>query len=115
MGHHADVQIPPLDGLRVIEGSAFVAAPSGGMTLAQLGADIIRFDQIGGGIDYRRWPLTADGESIYWAGLNKGKRSIAVDLRSDRARDLLDVRLRVPLDSQAQVVDKELEEARQLL
>lgn len=80
---------PPLDGLRVIEGSAFVAAPSGGMTLAQLGADVIRFDQIGGGIDFRRWPLTAAGESIYWAGLNKGKRSIAVDLRSDRARELL--------------------------
>ncbi len=79
----------PLDGLRVIEGSAFVAAPSGGMTLAQLGADVIRFDQIGGGLDFRRWPLTADGESIYWAGLNKGKRSIAVDLRSDRARELL--------------------------
>ncbi len=59
------------------------------MTLAQLGADVIRFDQIGGGIDHRRWPLTADGESIYWAGLNKGKRSIAVDLRSDRAKEIL--------------------------
>lgn len=89
LGHHSDVQIPPLDGLHVIEGSAFVAAPSGGMTLAQLGADVIRFDQIGGGIDFRRWPLTDQGESIYWAGLNKGKRSIAVDLRSDRARELL--------------------------
>jgi 2-methylfumaryl-CoA isomerase len=76
--------IPPLDGLQLIEGSAFVAAPSGGMTLAQLGTD-----QIGGGLDARRWPLTADGESIYWAGLNKGKRSIAVDLRSPRARELL--------------------------
>ncbi len=83
------MQTPPLDGLRVIEGSAFVAAPSGGMTLAQLGADVIRFDQIGGGIDFKRWPLTAEGESIYWAGLNKGKRSIAVDLRSDRAKELL--------------------------
>ncbi|MEK9580054.1 MAG: CoA transferase, partial [Acidimicrobiaceae bacterium] len=83
------MQTPPLDGFRVIEGSAFVAAPSGGMTLAQLGADVIRFDQIGGGIDYRRWPLTDAGESIYWAGLNKGKRSIAVDLRSDRAKELL--------------------------
>lgn len=81
--------VPPLDGLRVIEGSAFVAAPSGGMTLAQLGADVIRFDQIGGGLDARRWPLTADGASIYWAGLNKGKRSISVDLRSPRARELL--------------------------
>jgi 2-methylfumaryl-CoA isomerase len=81
--------IPPLDGLRLIEGSAFVAAPSGGMTLAQLGADVIRFDQIGGGLDARRWPLTAEGESLYWAGLNKGKRSISVDLRSPRAREIL--------------------------
>ena len=83
------MQTPPLNGLRLIEGSAFVAAPSGGMTLAQLGADVIRFDQIGGGIDFKRWPLTDSGESIYWAGLNKGKRSIAVDLRSDRAKELL--------------------------
>ncbi len=80
---------PPLDGLRVIEGSAFVAAPSGGMTLAQLGADVIRFDQIGGGLDARRWPLTDGGASLYWAGLNKGKRSIAADLRSPKARELL--------------------------
>ena len=81
--------VPPLDGFRIVEGSAFVAAPSGGMALAQLGADVIRFDQIGGGLDARRWPLTAEGESLYWAGLNKGKRSIAVDLRSERARELL--------------------------
>jgi len=40
-----------LDGMRVVEGSAFVAAPLGGMTLAQMGADVIRFDAIGGGID----------------------------------------------------------------
>jgi 2-methylfumaryl-CoA isomerase len=78
-----------LSGVRVVEGSAFIAAPSGGMTLAQLGADVIRFDQIGGGLDYKRWPLTADGNSIYWAGLNKGKRSFAVDLRSPRGRELL--------------------------
>lgn len=75
--------------MRVIEGSAFVAAPSGGMTLAQLGAEVVRFDQIGGGIDYTRWPRTPDGNSLYWAGLNKNKRSIAVDLRSPEARELL--------------------------
>ena len=40
-----------LNGLRIVEGSAFIAAPSAGMTLAQLGADVIRFDMIGGGID----------------------------------------------------------------
>ena len=72
----------PLADLRVIEGSAFVAAPLGGMTLAQLGADVIRFDQIGGGLDAQRWPLAPSGKSLFWAGLNKGKRSIQVDLRS---------------------------------
>ena len=75
--------------MRVIEGSAFVAAPSGGMTLAQLGADVIRFDQLGGGIDYKRWPLSKTGKSLYWNSLNKGKRSIAVDFRNQRGRELL--------------------------
>lgn len=78
-----------LSGMRVVEGSAFVACPSGGMTLAQHGADVIRFDAIGGGIDYHRWPLTPDGRSLYWQGLNKGKRSIQVDLRSPEGRELI--------------------------
>jgi 2-methylfumaryl-CoA isomerase len=77
-----------LSDLRVVEGSAFVAAPLGGMTLAQLGADVVRFDQIGGGPDRGRWPLAADGESLYWAGLNKGKRSIQIDLRGGEGREL---------------------------
>jgi 2-methylfumaryl-CoA isomerase len=77
-----------LAGLRVVEGSAFVAAPLGGMTLAQLGADVIRFDQVGGGLDHQRWPLAAGGQSLFWAGLNKGKRSIALDLRSPEGREL---------------------------
>jgi 2-methylfumaryl-CoA isomerase len=77
-----------LSGLRVVEGSAFVAAPLGGMTLAQLGADVIRFDQLGGGLDYTRWPLAATGQSLFWAGLNKGKRSISLDLRSEQGREL---------------------------
>ena len=85
-----------LDGMRVVEGSAFVAAPLGGMTLAQLGADVIRFDPIGGGLDAKRWPVTADGKSLFWAGLNKGKRSIAVDLHSARGRALLTALIAAP-------------------
>jgi len=77
-----------LAGLRVVEGSAFVAAPLGGMTLAQMGADVIRFDQIGGGLDHGRWPLAKSGDSLFWAGLNKGKRSIALDLRRPAGREL---------------------------
>ena len=80
----------PLADLRVIEGSAFVAAPLGGMTLAQLGADVIRFDQIGGGLDAHRWPLAPSGRSLFWAGLNKGKRSIQVDLRAPEGRELVE-------------------------
>ena len=78
-----------LEGLRIVEGSAFVAAPLGGMTLAQLGADVIRFDAIGGGIDAHRWPVTSDGSSLFWAGMNKGKRSFAVDVRKPEGQELV--------------------------
>src|SRR5271156_6148045 len=78
-----------LHGMRVVEGSAFVAAPLGGMTLAQLGADVIRFDGLGGGIDFHRWPVTLDGTSLFWAGMNKGKRSLAVDVRRPEGRELV--------------------------
>lgn len=78
-----------LQGMRVVEGSAFVAAPLGGMTLAQMGADVIRFDRLEGGLDHNRWPVTRDNRSIFWAGLNKGKRSIAVDLSSPRGREVV--------------------------
>src|SRR4051794_12484551 len=69
------------------------------MTLAQLGADVIRFDQIGGGLDYKRWPLAADGQSLFWAGLNKGKRSIQLDLRSERGRELAAALIAAPGDA----------------
>ncbi len=85
-----------LEGLRVVEGSAFVAAPLGGMTLAQLGADVIRFDPLGGGLDRGRWPVTAEGKSLFWAGLNKGKRSIQVDLTSDAGRELVSSLITAP-------------------
>jgi len=87
-----------LTGMRVVEGSAFVAAPLGGMTLAQLGADVIRFDPIGGGLDANRWPITADGKSLFWAGLNKGKRSIAVELRAPQGKALLTDLITAPGD-----------------
>jgi len=50
-----------LQGMRIVEAAAYVAAPLGGMTLAQLGADVIRIDAVGGGLDHRRWPISGDG------------------------------------------------------
>ena len=78
-----------LKGMRVVEGSAFVAVPLAGMTLAQMGADVIRFDRIGGGLDAGRWPVAPNGQSLFWNGMNKGKRSIAVDMKSDEGRELI--------------------------
>jgi 2-methylfumaryl-CoA isomerase len=77
-----------LKGLRVVEGSAFVAAPTCGLYLAQMGAEVIRFDNIGGGPDFRRWPLADNGSSLYWEGLNKGKKSVAIDLASPAGREI---------------------------
>ena len=79
----------PLSGVRIVEISSFVAVPLAGMTLAQLGAEVVRIDPVGGAADYRRWPLTDTGESIYWAGLNRGKRSMTVDMRSDQGQSLV--------------------------
>ena len=78
-----------LSGLRIVESSAFIAAPYAGMSLAQMGAEVIRVDQIGGGLDYRRWPVTGTCASLYWAGLNKGKKSVCVDFRKPEGRALL--------------------------
>jgi len=78
-----------LEGLRLVEAAAFVAAPLGGMTLAQLGADVIRIDPPNGGLDYRRWPVTEQNVSLFWAGLNKSKRSVAIDFTTHEGKELV--------------------------
>lgn len=85
-----------LQGMRVIEASAFVAAPLGGMTLAQLGAEVIRIDPLAGGLDYRRWPVTDDGTSLFWCGLNKAKKSVALDLASPEGREIATALITAP-------------------
>jgi 2-methylfumaryl-CoA isomerase len=79
----------PLAGLRVVEVSSYVASPLCGMTLAQLGADVIRVERLGGGPDRARWPLSPERTSLYWTGLNKGKRGLAVDLANPAGRQLV--------------------------
>jgi 2-methylfumaryl-CoA isomerase len=79
----------PLDGLTVLEISSFVAAPLGGMTLAQLGAEVIRIDPIGGAADHTRWPLAPSGTSLYWTGLNKAKKSVTLNFRDPEAQRIV--------------------------
>lgn len=78
-----------LNGLSVIEASSFVASPTAGLYLAQMGAEVIRVDQIGGGPDFRRWPVTEGNDSLYWENLNRAKKSVALDLGSPQGRELL--------------------------
>lgn len=80
---------PLLNGLSVIEASSFVASPTAGLYLAQMGAEVIRVDQIGGGPDFHRWPVTQDNDSLYWENLNRAKKSVALDLSSPQGRELL--------------------------
>jgi 2-methylfumaryl-CoA isomerase len=79
----------PLAGLHVLDLSTYVAGPSATMTLAQLGAEVVRIDPIGGATDTRRLPLAPDGTSLYWAGLNKAKRSVELDLRQEEGREVV--------------------------
>lgn len=79
----------PLHGLRVVELASYIAVPSAGLTLAQLGAEVIRVEPLGGGPDRARWPVAGDGTSLYWDGLNRGKRAIALNLSSDAGRQVV--------------------------
>jgi 2-methylfumaryl-CoA isomerase len=88
-----------LNGIRIIEGASFIAGPSCGLHLAQMGAEVIRFDQIGGGPDFRRWPVDASGASLYWEGLNKAKKSIALDLTRPEGRELAVALITAPGES----------------
>jgi 2-methylfumaryl-CoA isomerase len=95
----------PLTGMQVVECASYVAGPTGGLTLAQLGAEVVRIDPIGGGHDYRRWPLAPGGESYYWSSLNKGKRSVALDLRSPEGQQLAVALITAPGPDRGLLID----------
>lgn len=78
-----------LSGLSVIEVSSFVASPTAGLYCAQMGAEVIRVDQIGGGLDYDRYQLTEEGRSLSWENLNRAKKSVALDMRTPQGRELV--------------------------
>ena len=79
----------PLEGLLVADFSRVLAGPFAAMTLGDLGADVIKVERPGGGDDTRAWgPPWRDGESTYYLGLNRNKRSVALDLGDDADREL---------------------------
>jgi crotonobetainyl-CoA:carnitine CoA-transferase CaiB-like acyl-CoA transferase len=80
---------PPLAGVRVVDLSRVLAGPYATMTLADLGADVVKIEHPAGGDETRTWgPPFAGGESAYFLSVNRGKRSVALDLKDPEARDL---------------------------
>jgi glutaryl-CoA transferase len=80
----------PLDGVRVLDLTRVVAGPYCSMFLGDLGAEVVKVEQPGVGDDTRGWgPPFAGGESAYYLCINRNKQSLALDLKSQRVRELL--------------------------
>jgi formyl-CoA transferase/succinyl-CoA--D-citramalate CoA-transferase len=78
----------PLAGLRVLELGAFIAGPFAGQLLGDLGADVIKIEPPGTGDIMRRYGVRVDGRSLWWPAIARNKRSVAIDLRDTRGRDV---------------------------
>lgn len=84
----------PLAGVRVLDLSRVLAGPLCTMILGDLGADVVKVERPGTGDDTRTWgPPWAQGphgrESAYYLSVNRNKRSVAADLKSERGRELV--------------------------
>ena len=72
----------PLSGVKVIEISNHLAAPTAAMYLADFGADVIKIERPGYGDELRRWGNSKDGVGLYFKVVNRGKKSVTADLRT---------------------------------
>jgi len=81
--------IPPLKGIRVLDLTRVLAGPFCSMTLSDLGAEVIKVEIPGRGDDTRAFPPYIDGESSYFMSLNRGKKSVTMNLKDDDATEAL--------------------------
>lgn len=79
----------PLDGVRVLELGSFIAGPFAGQLLGDYGAEVIKIEAPDSGDPMRRWGVTLDGDSLWWPSIARNKRSVALDVRDERARRVL--------------------------
>ncbi|MGH6773338.1 MULTISPECIES: CaiB/BaiF CoA transferase family protein [Brucella] len=79
----------PLQGIKVLDLTRFIAGPHCGMILGDMGADVVKIEKKGSGDDSRHFPLFHNGESLYYLALNRNKRSITLNFREPRAQEIL--------------------------
>lgn len=77
-----------LQGIRIVDCTRNIAGPVATMLAAEMGADVIKVEPPGGD-EMRQWPPFIDGESVYFVSCNRGKRSIAIDLKTSEGKGLL--------------------------
>ena len=81
---------PPLEGVRVLDLTQIMAGPYCAMTLGDMGADVVKVEKPNGGDDARRMgPPFIEGESAAFLGINRNKRSVVVDMRTDDGREIV--------------------------
>jgi formyl-CoA transferase len=79
----------PLRGIRVLELGNYIAAPTAGRMLADFGADVIKIERPRTGDELRRWRLYSGDTSMLYRTINRGKRSLVVDLRTEEGREIV--------------------------
>lgn len=79
----------PLDGIRIVDCSAYIAGPFATMVLGDQGAEVVKIEPLGVGDVMRHLGTARAGISTVFAGCNRSKRSLALDLREDRGREIL--------------------------
>lgn len=79
----------PLDGIRVLDFTRVLAGPSAALALADMGAEVIKIEPPGTGDETRSFPPFRDGESHYFISINRGKKSIVIDLKSETGVKLI--------------------------
>jgi crotonobetainyl-CoA:carnitine CoA-transferase CaiB-like acyl-CoA transferase len=76
-----------LEGIRVLELARYQAGPRGGLILSDLGAEVIKVEKPGGEETRRSEPLVR-GQSVYFSVYNRGKKSLCLDLRNPRGKEI---------------------------
>ena len=76
----------PLDGVRVLEMGQLIAGPFAGCILGYFGAEVVKIESPGSGDALRQWRVLRDGTSLWWSSLGRNKKSVSLDLRSDKGR-----------------------------
>jgi formyl-CoA transferase len=84
-----DNDIRPLAGVRVLELGNYIAAPTAGRLLADFGAEVIKVERPGTGDELRNWRLYGGDTSMLYRTINRNKKSIVLDLKTERGRNLV--------------------------